>query len=90
MNGATPLCASATVFVPSMYNPSGQPMINALYTLFCDDLLKCIPLLYKLLNDELVVAAGPINVTLYHVGDVLGSFVEPLPSLSDSNPFELD
>jgi len=38
----------------------------------------------------LVVAAGPIKVTLYHVGDVLGEFVDPLPSLSLSNPFDCD
>ncbi|KAF0142563.1 MAG: hypothetical protein FD122_520 [Stygiobacter sp.] len=38
----------------------------------------------------LVVAAGPINVTLYHVGEVLGEFVDPLPSLSLSNPLDCE
>src|SRR3989304_72855 len=40
----TPLCASSVVFFPSINIPVGQPVNNVLLTLFCDDLLKCIPL----------------------------------------------
>jgi len=86
----TPDCASVTVFAPSTSIPVGYPIIIALFILFCDDLLKCIPLLKSELYDELVVAAGPTRVTFHHVGDVLGSLVEPEPSLSDSNPFDPD
>ncbi len=62
--------------------------MRALLILFCEDLLKCIPLLkFELIADE-DVALGPTRVTFHHVGEVRGSLVEPEPSLSDSNPFE--
>ena len=70
----TPFCASVVVFTPSINIPNGQPITNALFILFCDDLLKCIPLLNNELIGLVVVANGPTKVTFHHVGDVLGEF----------------
>jgi hypothetical protein len=64
--------------------------MSVLDILFREDLLKCIPLLYSELIGVEVVASGPISETFHQVGDVIGVFKVPEPSLSDSNPFELD
>ena len=77
------------MFAFSIFKPTGNPTNTELYVQVDVLLLKCNALLKLGAKSVLVaVALGPKILTFVKIGFVIGPFVVPVASLSDSKPFE--